>query len=219
MYYLQSRYYNPQFCRFISADQYNYINTVDYAGTNAYAYCNNNPISYEDPNGTVAEILAPAYAIFCFLFFGIIFLAYIVQLIDEALHGTTIPTPDISISTPETIILNTAEKADSEIRAKIKNNNKASYWKETRTDINGISYVTIGNSIDEKSAISRVKNGKDVFVVSKNKAKNLAKKAGNGSATGPEIHNIDNNGNKKAEYYYYHYHSLPKTGSHIFYLN
>ncbi len=53
MYYLQSRYYNPQLCRFISADQYNYINTVDYAGTNAYVYCSNDPINYQDPKGTI----------------------------------------------------------------------------------------------------------------------------------------------------------------------
>lgn len=51
MYYLQSRYYDPQLCRFISADSYDYINTEDYNGTNAYAYCCNDPINCIDFNG------------------------------------------------------------------------------------------------------------------------------------------------------------------------
>ena len=51
LYYLQSRYYDPQTGRFISADAYlvagDHINS-----TNMFAYCLNNPVMYWDPRGT-----------------------------------------------------------------------------------------------------------------------------------------------------------------------
>ncbi len=54
LYYLQSRYYDPETCHFISMDSYfvagDYIN-----GMNMYAYCLNNPVMYVDPTGYEAE--------------------------------------------------------------------------------------------------------------------------------------------------------------------
>lgn len=52
MYYLQSRYYDPELCRFISADSFNYIKSTSAISLNAYAYCANNPLKYIDPLGT-----------------------------------------------------------------------------------------------------------------------------------------------------------------------
>jgi len=50
LYYLQSRYYNPAWGRFINADAY--ISTGQgLLGNNMFAYCNNNPIMFVDPNG------------------------------------------------------------------------------------------------------------------------------------------------------------------------
>ena len=51
MYYLQSRYYDPELCRFISADDFAYINTDTPMSVNAYAYCINNPLKYSDSTG------------------------------------------------------------------------------------------------------------------------------------------------------------------------
>ena len=52
-YYLQSRYYDPSLCRFISADQYELLGTLSRTPgqLNLYAYCNNNPIMYTDESG------------------------------------------------------------------------------------------------------------------------------------------------------------------------
>ena len=51
MYYLQSRYYNPQVGRFLNAD--GYVSTgTGILGYNMFAYCLNNPVNGYDPCGT-----------------------------------------------------------------------------------------------------------------------------------------------------------------------
>lgn len=52
-YYLQSRYYNPTWGRFISADESSYLGVGNaILSYNLFAYCANNPIMYVDPTGT-----------------------------------------------------------------------------------------------------------------------------------------------------------------------
>ena len=56
LYYLQSRYYDPEIGRFLNVD--GYINASGgIIGYNMYAYCNNNPVMYVDPSGYMAEWL------------------------------------------------------------------------------------------------------------------------------------------------------------------
>ena len=55
MYYLQSRYYNPDVGRFINADEFSYIYSEDISyGVNVFAYCENKPINTYDPSGNIA---------------------------------------------------------------------------------------------------------------------------------------------------------------------
>jgi len=56
LYYLQSRYYNPEWRRFINADSF-FDTGAGVLGTNMYAYCLNNPVNLCDPSG-----LAPSWA-------------------------------------------------------------------------------------------------------------------------------------------------------------
>ena len=49
-YYLQTRYYSPDLGRFLNADGYVNANG-DILGYNMFAYCSNNPISFNDPTG------------------------------------------------------------------------------------------------------------------------------------------------------------------------
>ena len=56
-YYLQTRYYNPEWGRFLNADSALYGNML---GFNLFAYCYNNPVNYFDPTGEsgIAAVLA-----------------------------------------------------------------------------------------------------------------------------------------------------------------
>ena len=62
LYYLQSRYYNPQWGRFLNAD--GYVSTgTGLLGYNMYAYCSNNPVMYTDPTGEFPWLTAIAVAV------------------------------------------------------------------------------------------------------------------------------------------------------------
>ena len=60
LYYLQTRYYDPQAGRFLSPDSVDYIAPDIIGGLNLYAYCNNNPVMYSDPEGTFVWALIMA---------------------------------------------------------------------------------------------------------------------------------------------------------------
>ena len=72
LYYLQSRYYDPNTCRFISPDAVSYLGANgDLTSYNLFAYCSNNPVNYVDPSGhfvwTIVLIGALAGAILGFI--------------------------------------------------------------------------------------------------------------------------------------------------------
>ena len=54
LYYLNSRYYDPQTDRFINADEIDYIDSENINGLNLYAYCSNKPVNYYDYLGNFA---------------------------------------------------------------------------------------------------------------------------------------------------------------------
>ena len=56
-YYLRSRYYDPSVGRFLNAD--GLVSTgIGFDGNNMFAYCNNNPVMFVDPNGTSSTFIA-----------------------------------------------------------------------------------------------------------------------------------------------------------------
>lgn len=59
VYFLNARYYNPQWRRFISPDSTEYIDPESVNGLNLYAYCYNDPVNYADPSGNsvIASVL------------------------------------------------------------------------------------------------------------------------------------------------------------------
>ena len=59
-YYLQSRYYDPEICRFINADTFATTDVDSLLSTNMFSYCENNPISRNDPSGELFHVIAGA---------------------------------------------------------------------------------------------------------------------------------------------------------------
>ena len=52
LYFLQTRYYDPEIGRFLNRDSVAYADPQTINGLNLYAYCLNNPIEYVDPSGS-----------------------------------------------------------------------------------------------------------------------------------------------------------------------
>ena len=54
LYYLNARYYNPEWRRFVSPDDTAYLDPESVNGLNLYTYCGNDPVNYKDPSGRLA---------------------------------------------------------------------------------------------------------------------------------------------------------------------
>ena len=52
MYYCRSRYYVPEWCRWLNADNINYLQFQSINDMNLFCYCKNNPVSFSDKCGT-----------------------------------------------------------------------------------------------------------------------------------------------------------------------
>ena len=51
LYFLQTRYYDPEVGRFLNRDSVSYADPQTINGLNLYTYCGNNPVEYVDPTG------------------------------------------------------------------------------------------------------------------------------------------------------------------------
>lgn len=57
LYWVQTRYYNPAWCRWISPDTLDYLDPETAHGLNLYAYCGDDPVNFTDPFGHIAVSL------------------------------------------------------------------------------------------------------------------------------------------------------------------
>ncbi len=78
-YYLKSRYYNPEWGRFLNADG---VLNDTILGKNLYAYCENNPINYSDQDGKAATLLSVVTAVV-----GVVLVVTIVEQLAEAISN------------------------------------------------------------------------------------------------------------------------------------
>ncbi len=77
-FWLSSRYYSPELCRFISPDDVEYLDPESVNGLNLYCYCKNNPIMYADPSGhfVVSALIIGAIVGACIGFGTAIYIDY-----------------------------------------------------------------------------------------------------------------------------------------------
>ena len=64
LFYCNSRYYNPEWCRWISPDDIVYLDPESVNGLNLYAYCNNDPVNKYDPTGHFPWLILAAVLLF-----------------------------------------------------------------------------------------------------------------------------------------------------------
>ena len=86
LYYLNSRYYDPEIGRFINADDITTLDVTQIAinGLNLYAYCLNNPVNDFDSNGQIGFLLALLIGALAFAFANTA-----VQLVSTVVKGVT----------------------------------------------------------------------------------------------------------------------------------
>lgn len=71
LYYLNSRYYSPEWRRFISPDDTAYLDPENVNALNLYCYCGNDPVNYADPSGHAPEWLKTTLKILAVAAIGI----------------------------------------------------------------------------------------------------------------------------------------------------
>jgi len=97
-YYLQSRYYSPEWCRFINADDPSVLNITqgDVMGVNLFAYCHNNPVNDSDPFGNLsAKQVANMFSVSAIftMFMAMMYANYAYGLAAVGVHVLKIATP------------------------------------------------------------------------------------------------------------------------------
>lgn len=55
-YYCKSRYYVPEWCRWLNADNLAYLKTYSPTGNNLFAYCENDPVNKVDDTGCIGIV-------------------------------------------------------------------------------------------------------------------------------------------------------------------
>lgn len=216
MYYLNSRYYNPEIGRFISFD--NYGGTVgDLLSHNGYIYCKNNPINMTDESGNFAVSSVITAGIFVI---GSILILNIVEQLNPNMFSNLAN----SISSAFSAI-------DSAIESAVPIPKQKSAEKDIAIDDalpyknlpNGLEYyeayliagdVQVGRKITMNEAIARVGINQNVMCNTQHAAYILAR-----IFTDNPILEIDSeNTRKPGKKYYWHYHINSNHGNpHIWF--
>ena len=217
LYYLQTRYYDPNTGRFINAD--NYISTGNnIIGTNMFSYCFNNPVNLLDPSGEVAFVddLILVIAATLTVYVASVAVTYVSQRY-EPYTDLTIPSgldntykPDISfVKSKSKSKTATIDTATSKTKTKYSRPLYRYYVAEpTYPGVDVIMFMPL--RIDE--AVAYVLIGKSVWTQSEDGAKGLCLYASGGYVYGGTEMSVINGENA------YHYHLNNRiTKAHIFY--
>ena len=227
-YYLQSRYYNPKFCRFINADEL-IDNGAGIFGYNMYAYCLNNPVNYEDSDGEMAAAAgalawgvaaggANAWNPAGWIILGATAIAAIGILVipwDSVGQSISNGWNKVKSSARSASISRSISKAVSKAKTKIRNEKRRyDYWIAAYVEYDdGRGAYIPTTPLSYTRAISYVRGGGSVFADSRNNAYKLAKAVGGGTPARDPAHG--------GLGYWRHYHATRgdrRIGGHVFYV-
>ena len=88
LYYLNSRYYDPEAGRFLNMDGLSYLEPMAFNGLNLYAYCGNNPVMYSDPSGNSAVLIGLLIGLAVGVALGVGYAAYTDYQDDNSINGS-----------------------------------------------------------------------------------------------------------------------------------
>ena len=232
LYYIQTRYYNPEVGRFINADS-----IIGEEGEilkhNIFAYCSNNFVNFCDDNGESGVVIGGiilSYAAcvgigvavvgtFCFAYN---------RLIGNSIPSVSSSTIKLGWDIPRGVSNFAKKKSKSKGKSSAKANTSTTNKKQE--PIYYAAYRKKGSrggirttlAISKDIAKVRAQLGYDVYTFKQSDAKNLAAEA-SGLTAGQykkfakeEIHYYDINGNYHSDNKW-HYHLEPHSSAHIFY--
>lgn len=184
LFYLNSRYYNPEFGRFINSDKF-----IDQSGNivfaNMYSYCNNNPIMYLDYSGNnpAAIFLAiPGWGWVVFAVITIIVVAIVLTDVEESV-ATTIDNINqkynenmqqlvlaMELAVAQTIVKSKTKTKNPSFIYRRESGNYTNLTPRPTDSITGLSYmtkpplsgsytVTSMNAVNATGVLVAVKNG------------------------------------------------------------
>jgi len=213
LYYLQSRYYNPEWGRFINADiiEILQLSKEEPVNANLFSYCNSNPVLLSDHEGHFALSGLVGTLAFIALIYVVAYATFAAGVV-----ATSVLTraPRISMprtSTPSVTILRllvsfatiTYVTAKTKVKRKIREFNYQYFEAEL---IN--RKVIIGKGISFSQAKRRVDSERNVMCIKKIAAFALAKQYR--KSVGPE--------RSGGEGFFWHYHKNRGSKAHIWYV-
>ena len=183
MYYLNTRYYDPQIGRFINADMQLNPKLLGYT---LFAYVENNPIKYSDTTGEMA-VAATNFWNPAGWIAGVILVVGIIIIVDESCY--IVNEVKTSVENKEK-----TQFSSKEIDIPKTDNIEINYWAAERIG----NKVFIGMPITGEQASARVARGESVMCRNDAAARHIIFLNGYINAVGPEIHG--------GAGYYWHYH-------------
>ena len=185
MYYLQSRYYDPEIRRFISADNIIVTGTsVEYQNVNLYEYCSDNPINFQDPSGHfILSALAGAGA----YFFEAIVSLGASYLFTKATAGGVSEFFRYRKSQKEKRLEDALSRVITEAQLKQQYN----YWTADLVKVGKETIIAGGDPLTAEEACLRVSQLKSVICRNEAAAKYIIFVNGYVNAIGPEKHGED----------------------------
>ncbi len=210
LYYLQSRYYNPEWGRFINGDSVLGA-TGQLLTHNMFTYSLNNPVNMYDSDGRFAITLAFVAVKAIFVIAAALTTVYAYHTVVKPLVSkstTTLPMPTFKTKSKTQVKTKTKTKIVAIPITKTEKK-KSDYFVAVRKKGGGID---IREPLNLNQAQERVLSGGDVYAVSQLHAVFLAGTLGgmDGSPDKPDIHDWHPE-NK------YHYHLKGRVGGHIFF--